>query len=102
MEEGNHNTFFFFLGNDFNVNITVTPDGSPTFSHARVKMISNSLVVLNTSSWTWFSPQVTGPPSNNRYGAFSFLYDDNNIIIGGGKEWNFNTPPFKKKIFILI
>jgi hypothetical protein len=48
------------------------------------EQIRSDLVILNTLDWTWYYPSVLGPPSTGRYEHFSLLYEDNNLIIGGG------------------
>ncbi|KAI8881636.1 hypothetical protein K501DRAFT_334565 [Backusella circina FSU 941] len=53
-------------------------------------IVTPGLVVLNTSSWTWFYPNVSGPPSVDRFSAFSLLYENGNIVIGGGSTSNYN------------
>ncbi|KAI8890829.1 hypothetical protein K501DRAFT_265818 [Backusella circina FSU 941] len=74
---------YYFGGNNFDISPTMRGN-IPIFNSVQLRMVSENVVVLNTSSWTWFIPNVAGPPGASRYGAFSILYTDNTIIVGGG------------------
>ncbi|KAI8883507.1 hypothetical protein K501DRAFT_272636 [Backusella circina FSU 941] len=70
------------IGNNFDFLIN-TSNNTVDMYGDRLEMRSD-LVVLNTTSWTWFHPNISGLPSKGIYNHFSLLYEDNSLIIGGG------------------
>jgi hypothetical protein len=86
-----------FLGSNFDIYFSADYMTSVT-EEGRVRPLSD-LVVLNTSSWTWYSPNVPGPPPGGRFDHMSILYEDNTLIIGGGKD---NSCVLYNNILILL
>ncbi|KAI8876760.1 hypothetical protein K501DRAFT_279110 [Backusella circina FSU 941] len=70
------------LGSEFDVTGSYDQEHGP-YIITRSQLFSD-VVVLNTRTWTWFSPNVSGPPSDARFGHFSLLHGNNSLIIGGG------------------
>ncbi|KAI8883498.1 hypothetical protein K501DRAFT_333290 [Backusella circina FSU 941] len=75
---------YYYGGDNFDL-IATDWDNSLGLKYLRTRMRSD-LVVLNTTSWTWFHPNISGPSIGARYEHFSLLYEDNNLIIGGGMK----------------
>ncbi|KAI8883491.1 hypothetical protein K501DRAFT_272618 [Backusella circina FSU 941] len=70
------------LGDNFDL-IATDWDNSLGSKYLRTRMRSD-LVVLNTTSWTWLHPNISGPAMGARYEHFSLAYEDDSLIIGGG------------------
>lgn len=77
-------TIFNFLGGNFDILVDYRLY-TPSINRNRVQ-IRSDLIVLNTTSWEWQTPSVSGPPSNGRYEHFASLYEDNSLIVGGGNR----------------
>ncbi|KAI8881635.1 hypothetical protein K501DRAFT_286275 [Backusella circina FSU 941] len=86
---------YYFGGASLDIYYIVNNDTSFDVDRSRAKVVPG-MVVLNTSSWTWMYPNVTGPPNVDRFSAFSMLYVNNSIMIGGG------TTPFGNRNDISI
>jgi hypothetical protein len=80
-------TYFNILGSNTQISVILNDTVHIDRTHATVV---TGVVVLNTSSWSWIYPDISGSPTVDKFGSFSLLYPDNTIIVGGGNAFIYN------------